>query len=116
MLLIYTLIQIPNAFSLSVIKWLEIIFVFKNKGHYKINYNRTSESEERQVNKIHPHCGGFNTQFFSPPLAHAKGLMFKPKNYPADHYTNILNLNLILKYTGGNGAAQTFLMNTIMII
>jgi hypothetical protein len=45
--------NVPNASAFPVIEgWFEIIFVFQNKSHDEINDNRTSESEERQVNKI----------------------------------------------------------------
>lgn len=83
--MIFALINIPNTRPFFGVKRFEVIFMFKDKSHDKINNDRAAECEKRQVNKIHPYGGGFNAEFFSPPLANAKRALLEPLRYFIDH-------------------------------
>jgi hypothetical protein len=66
--------------------------MFQDKGHDKINNDGAAEGKERQVYKIHAHCGGFNAEALSQPLAYAKSPVLEPLRDPVYHkYKDIQN-------------------------
>lgn len=66
--------------------------MFQNKGHDKINYNRTTESKKGEVNEIHSDSGSANAKFFPPPFTNTKCLLLKPAYDPCYHITNIVKI------------------------
>lgn len=55
-------LNIPNTISFALVE-LEIVFMLKHEGHYKVNYDRGTNCKETQVNKIHSYARTFDTQF-----------------------------------------------------
>ncbi len=82
------LINIPDTGSFFRER-LKIVFMFQDKSHDKIYNDRASESKKRKIDKIHPHGGGSDAEFFSPPGTNAEGLLLKPLDNTSDHNTKI---------------------------
>lgn len=59
--------------------------MFKYKSHYKINNDRAAKRKKGEIDKIHSYSSASDAELFSPPVAHAEGLMFKPLNDFIDH-------------------------------
>lgn len=59
--------------------------MFQDKSHDKVDDDRATESKKGQINKIHPHSGGSDSQFFTKPLAYTKSSCFEPSAYSVDH-------------------------------
>ena len=53
------------------------VFLLQPERHEEIHDQRRTKSYERDINEIHPHFGGWNPQFSSPPVASSKGLLLE---------------------------------------
>jgi hypothetical protein len=91
----------------------KVFFMFKDKGHNKIYYDRTPKRKERKVNKIHAHGGRPNAQFFPPPGTYAKSLLFEPI-YNTQYHS--LKYSSFSQNGQANATTETFFDPTIVIV
>lgn len=63
--------------------------MFKYKGHDKINDDRTAKSEERQINKIHPHRSASDAKSLAQPGTDSKRTVLEPTDNPFKHNVKV---------------------------
>lgn len=85
-------LKIPNAWALVFFR-LEIFFVLEKKCHHKINDDGRAEGEERNINKVKPDFGGFNSHFLPEPGAHTEERRFNKFPEAVEHSTNLRKTN-----------------------
>lgn len=97
--------------------------MFQDKSQYKINNNRASKGEKREVDEIHAYSGRSYAKPLTEPLANSKSSLFKPPAYATDHKSKIKKLVFCFTKLSGliqnrrcNTTFNTFALHAILII